>query len=124
MKSESKLAADPDRIRNPVPERQQSGGFAADAEFKTASMTSHGAIYMAEQVGRKVIITYNSDHPFYSRFIIEHGKNDKRVVAGIDYLVYSLASAELQQNNEYEDVAQLIENLKSIMSVNLRTLLT
>lgn len=110
-------------IRNPSPERQQHGGFAADCEFKSASMGIHGTIYDAEQVGRKVIITYNSDHPFYSRFILENSRNDKRVVAGVDYLVYSLACAELQQNVDEEQVIELIGNFKTIMSVNLRTLL-
>jgi len=110
-------------VRNPSPNRQQQGGFAADCEFKSASMGIHGTIYDAEQIGRKVVITYNSDHPFYSRFILENSRNDKRVVAGVDYLIYSLACAELQQNSDDEQVVNLIGNFKTIMSVNLRTLL-
>lgn len=113
-----------DKIRNPSPERQQQGGFAADCQFKSASMGIHGTIFDAEQVGRKVIITYNSDHPFYSRFILENSRNEKRVVAGVDYLIYSLACAELQQNIEDEEVADMIGTFKTIMSVNLRTLLS
>jgi hypothetical protein len=81
-------------------------------------------VYEAEQIGRKIVITYNSDHPFYSRLILEQSRNDKRVVAGVDYLIYSLACAELKQNIEDEDVAELIGNFKIIMSVNLRTLLS
>lgn len=111
------------KVRNPSAERQQQGGFAADCEFKAASMHAHGPIYDAEQIGRKVVITYNSDHPFYSRFILENSRNDKRVVAGIDYLIYSLACAELQQNTDDDQVVSLIGNFKTIMSVNLRTLL-
>lgn len=111
------------RVRNPSPTRQQQGGFVADCEFKSASMGTHGAIYDAEQEGRKIIITYNSDHPFYSRFILENSRNEKRVVAGVDYIIYSLACAELQQNNDDEQVVELIGNFKTIMSVNLRTLL-
>lgn len=110
-------------IRNPSPERQQTGGFAADSEFLSASMGAQGVVYTAEQVGRKVIVTYNSDHPFYSRFILENGRSDKRFVAGVDYLIYSLACAELQQNNDDDEVVSLIGNFKTIMSVNLRTLL-
>lgn len=112
-----------DSIRNPSPERQQSGGFAADAEFSSRSMGSHGALFEADQKGRTVIVTYNSDHPFYSRFILENGRSDKRIVAGVDYLIYSLACAELLQNNDDDDVASLIANFKTIMSSNLRTLL-
>lgn len=112
-----------DKVRNPSPERQQQGGFAADCRFESASMGVHGTIFDTEQVGRTVIITYNSDHPFYSRFILENSRNDKRVVAGVDYLVYSLACAELQQNTDDEEVANMIGNFKTIMAVNLRTLL-
>lgn len=112
-----------DKVRNPSPERQQQGGFTADCQFLSASMGVHGSIYDAEQVGRKVIITYNSDHPFYSRFILENSRNDKRVVAGVDYLIYSLACAELQQNTDDKEVVDMIGNFKTIMSVNLRTLL-
>lgn len=112
------------KTRNPSLERQQPGGFVADCEFKSASMGAHGIVYDAEQIGRKIVITYNSEHPFYSRFILEQGRNDKRVVAGVDYLIYSLACAELKQNNEDEDVAELIANFKTIMAVNLRTLLS
>lgn len=112
-----------DKIRNPSQERQQEGGFAADCEFLSASMGVHGTIFEADKKGRKIIITYNSDHPFYSRFILENSRSDKRIVAGVDYLIYSLASAELLQNNDDEQIADLIGNFKSIMSSNLRTLL-
>lgn len=114
---------EPESVRNPATERQQTGGFTADCQFNSASMGNQGVIYTTEQVGRKIIITYNSDHPFYSRFILENGLSDKRFVAGVDFLIYSLACAELQQNNEDEDVVSLIDNFKTIMSVNLRTLL-
>lgn len=113
-----------ENIRNPSPDRQQTGGFTADCEFKSANMGNQGVIYSTEQIGRKIIITYNSDHPFYSRFILENGLSDKRFVAGVDFLIYSLACAELQQNNEDEEVVSLIDNFKTIMSVNLRTLLS
>lgn len=114
----------PTSIRNPSPDRQQVGGFVADCEFKSASMGTHGVVYEADQIGRKIVITYNSDHPFYSRFILEQGRSDKRVVAGVDYLIYSLACAELKQNIEDDAVNELIGNFKTIMSVNLRTLLS
>lgn len=112
-----------DKVRNPSQERQQDGGFTADCEFLSASMGVHGTIYEADKKGRKILITYNSDHPFYGRFILENSRNDKRIVAGVDYLIYSLASAELLQNTDDEQVADLIGNFKSIMSSNLRTLL-
>jgi hypothetical protein len=102
----------------------ESNTAPTDYEFRSSSMGPHGVVYMAEQVGRKVVITYNSDHPFYSRFILEPGRSDKRLVAGIDYLIYSLATAELQQNIEDESIQELIGRYQTIMSVNLRTLLS
>ena len=123
IERDQQVKKDTDTIRNPSPERQQTGGFAADAKFLSRSMGVHGSLFEAEQQGRVVIVTYNSDHPFYSRFILENGNSDKRIVAGVDCLIYSLACAELLQNNDDDDIASLIANFKTIMSSNLRTLL-
>lgn len=120
----SSTNTDTGKVRNPKEGRQQSGGFTADCEFSTASMTAEGPIYSADKQGRKIIITYNADHPFYQSFILENSSKDKGTVIGIDYLIYSLACAELSQNNEDEDVLMLLSNLKSIMSANLKTLLS
>ena len=112
---------DPTRSREPR-EKQQPGGFAANCRFETASMGESGAIYEAEQQGRTVIVRWNSDHPFYKRFVLENVQ-DKRIVAASDFLVYSLACAELMWFTNEESV-QLIYNLKSVMSANMRTLLS
>jgi histidine kinase/DNA gyrase B/HSP90-like ATPase len=112
---------EPNRSREPR-EKQQPGGFAANCRFETASMGESGAIYEAEQQGRTVIVRWNSDHPFYKRFVLENVQ-DKRLVAASDFLVYSLACAELMWFTNEESV-QLIYNLKSVMSANMRTLLS
>lgn len=112
---------EPSRVREPR-EKQQPGGFAANCRFETASMGESGAIYEAEQQGRTVIVRWNSDHPFYKRFVLENVQ-DKRIVAASDFLVYSLACAELMWFTNEESV-QLIHNLKSVMSANMRTLLS
>lgn len=102
-------------------EKQQPGGFAANCRFETASMRESGAIYEAEQQGRTIIIRWNSDHPFYKRFVLEN-QQDKGMLAAADYLVYSLACAELLSLND--DNVDLIQTFKSTMSANLRTLLS
>lgn len=112
---------EPERAREPR-EKQQPGGFAANCRFETASMGESGAIYEAEQQGRTIIVRWNSDHPFYKRFVLENVQ-DKRIVAASDFLVYSLACAELMWFTNEESV-QLIHNLKSVMSANMRTLLS
>jgi hypothetical protein len=111
----------PDYTREPR-ERQQPGGFAANCRFETASMGEAGVIYDAEQQGRTIIVRWNSDHPFYRRFILENVQ-DKKIVAASDFLIYSLACAELMWFTNDETV-ELIHNLKSVMSTNMRTLLS
>lgn len=112
---------DPNYVREPR-EKQQQGGFAANCRFETASMGESGVIYEAEQQGRTVIVRWNSDHPFYRRFILENAQ-DKKIVAASDFLIYSLACAELMWFTNDETV-ELIHNLKSVMSANMRTLLS
>jgi hypothetical protein len=118
---EREPAEDPSRTREPR-EKRQPGGFAANCRFETASMGESGAIYEAEQQGRTIIVRWNSDHPFYKRFVLENVQ-DKRIVAASDFLIYSLACAELMWFNN-EETVELIHNLKSVMSANMRTLLS
>ncbi len=103
-------------------EKQQPGGFSANCRFEAASMGESGVIYEAEQQGRTIIIRWNSDHAFYRRFILENVQ-DKKIVAAADFLVYSLACAELLWFNNEESV-ELLHNLKTVMSGNMRTLLS
>jgi len=103
-------------------EKQQPGGFAANCRFETASMGEAGVIYEAEQQGRTIIIRWNSDHPFYKRFVLENVQ-DKRIVAASDFLIYSLACAELMWFTN-EETLELFHNLKTVMSGNMRTLLS
>jgi hypothetical protein len=112
---------DPTYTREPR-ERRQPGGFAANCLFETASMGEGGVIYEAEQKGRTIIVRWNSDHPFYKRFVLENVQ-DKRIVAASDFLIYSLACAELMWFTN-EETLELIHNLKSVMSANMRTLLS
>lgn len=103
-------------------EKRQPGGFTANCKFETASMGEAGVIYEADQRGRTVIVRWNSDHPFYKRFVLEN-VTDKRIVAASDFLVYSLACAELIWFTNEESV-ELMNNLKTVISSNMRTLLS
>ncbi len=99
---------DPNRGREPR-ERQQPGGVAANCRFETAAMGEAGVIYDAGQQGRTIVIKWNSDHPFYRRFVLENVQ-EKRMVAAADFLVYSLACAELMLSDE--ETVELINNLR------------
>jgi hypothetical protein len=85
-------------------------------------MGEAGVIYDAEQQGRTIIIRWNSDHPFYKRFVLENAL-DKKIVGASDFLVYSLACAEVIWFTNEESV-ELIHNLKTVMSSDMRTLLS
>jgi hypothetical protein len=93
----------------------------ANVRFESVTLGASGPIYEAEQVGRVIVIQWNIDHPFYQRFILER-KDDQTLRTSVDFLVYSLATAELTTLNE--DNFETLQNIKSVMSSNLRSLLS
>lgn len=95
-------------------------GFATSCKFETAAMGEAGVIYEPEQVGKVITIRWNSDHPFYKRFVLDNIQ-DKGMLAAADYLVYSLACAELLYSKD-ENI-ELVQNFKTAISTNLRVLL-
>jgi len=86
--------------------------------FEERSMDKVGPLYSPSMKGKIVIITWNSDHPFY-KLIIEK-KEDKTFVTSLDFLVFSLASAELKAKDD-ENVI-LLEEIRQDMSHNLKVL--
>jgi molybdopterin converting factor small subunit len=98
------------------------------ARFETASMTAAGPIWDAEPEGKTLVITWNVDHPFYQRFILENNDNPS-MVSATDFLVYSLAAAELvyvidDDEDTNEDRRALLENIRATVSNNMRQLLS
>lgn len=89
--------------------------------FETASMGREGTLYETYQEGKIIVIRWNSDHPFYDRVILAN-KDSKNIISALDYLVFALASSELKNIND--DNAELMANLKAVMSTNLRALLS
>jgi hypothetical protein len=90
--------------------------------FTTASNGPGGTIYEAWLEGRVVVIEWNIDHPFYHRFVLEN-RDNPGVANAADYLVFSLACAELIHLNNDENI-ELMLNLRSVLSTNMRTLLS
>ena len=89
--------------------------------FETAAMGQEGTLYETYQEGKIIVVRWNTDHPFYDRVILAN-KDSKNIISALDYLIFALASAELKNIND-ENVKLLI-SLKSIMSANLRSLLS
>lgn len=93
---------------------------ASRCRFEYHNLGPNGQIYEPELEGRTVVIRWNLEHPFYQRFVLDQ-RSDNRLVSAVDYLVYSMASAELHDIND--DSRDLFNNFKAILSANLRTLL-
>jgi len=91
------------------------------ARFDTAAMGREGTLYETYQEGKLIVIRWNTDHPFYDRVILVN-KSSKDIVSAMDYLIFALASAELKNSND--DNVELMANIKSVMSTNLRALLS
>lgn len=80
----------------------------------------NGQIYECDMEGRKLVIRYNVEHPFYQRFVTDN-MDEARAVTATDFLIYSMASAELKMLNDGD--LDAVNNFKAVMSSNLRTLL-
>jgi hypothetical protein len=123
------LAIRPDSVRRQKPDGQTpppqslkpQTSLAEIARFEARDLGSTAPIYEADLVGRRVVITYNSAHPFYQRFILEN-RDNRSVITAIDYLVYSLAAAELMVSDE--STYRFIERMREDMSFNMRQLLS
>jgi hypothetical protein len=118
---EDKANNEKDIEKSKSEESVRKSNKAPNCRFQTASMGTAGLIYDSYLEGKTVVITWNIDHPFYNKFIVEQ-KEDKGLVAAVDYLIYSIAAAEL---SVYDDEkAEIFNHVRSVTSSNMRTLLT
>jgi hypothetical protein len=99
----------------------QRSGIAERCQFLKQRLGPNGQIFECDLEGRTVVIRWNIEHPFYKRFIVDN-QGDGRLVTAVDFLVYSMACAELRERDE--DHVEFINNMKAVISANLRTLLT
>lgn len=95
----------------------------ANVRFETHSYGRGGAIFSAYQEGKVTVIEWNVDHPFYERFVIAN-KEDKTLVTSVDFMIYSLAVSQLQAIGDDPEKSSMIESIISIMSANMRALLS
>ena len=103
------------------PEKEAAGErLRRICRFEEAKLDRLGILFYPFMAGSKVVIRWNVDHPFYEKILVPK-KEDKTFVTAVDFLIYSLASAELKSRSD-ENVS-LFENIRSDMSTNLRVLL-
>lgn len=110
-----------DAATGAAPTPGATGAAKYNVRFEAARLGKSGPIYEAEQVGKVTVIQWNIEHPFYERFVLER-KDDKTLRTSVDFLVYSLATAELTTLND--DNYEMIQNIKTVTSSNLRSLLS
>ena len=101
--------------------RETQKSSANRCKFEYHDYGPNGQIYEAALQGKTVIIRWNIAHSFYQRFVLDQ-RSDDRLVTAIDYLIYSLASAELTTIND--DTLDILTGFKAIVSSNVRTLLS
>ena len=104
-----------------IPNKTQN--ISAIAQFELIHMGETGDIYRAEQIGKKIVISWNVDHPFYQKFIAENLDN-KNVIKIADFLIYTLASAQIQFMADDDEKSTIMSNIISTMSTNMRNLLS
>ena len=100
--------------------RTQALEARLNCEIREERLGPNGQVYECDREGRKLILRYNVEHPFYQRFVIDN-LDDSRSVTAADFLIYSMATAEIRMWDDGEP--DLVNNFKAVMSANLRTLL-
>ena len=100
--------------------RTQAIEARLNCEIREERLGPNGQIYECDREGRRLILRYNIEHPFYQRFVMEN-LEDSRSVTATDFLIYSMASAEIRMLDDGE--LDAVNNFKAVMSANLRTLL-
>ncbi len=91
------------------------------AKFESHSFGLTGPIFESEKQGKITIIQWNIDHPFYERFLIEY-KDNADLVNAVSFLAYSLGESKLKYSDD--DTYEMLENIMSTISTNLRVLLS
>lgn len=100
--------------------RTQALETRLNCEIREEKLGPNGQIYECDMEGRKLVLRYNVEHPFYQRFIVDN-ISDGRLVTAADFLIYSMATAELRMLDDGD--LDAVNNFKAVMSGNLRTLL-
>lgn len=111
--------AEPERERKNLT-RTQALETRLNCEIREEKLGPNGQIYECDMEGRRLVLRYNVEHPFYQRFIVDN-ISDGRLVTAADFLIYSMATAELRMLDDGE--LDAVNNFKAVMSGNLRTLL-
>lgn len=88
--------------------------------FEEVDFGSQGQLYETYPDGATIVVQLNTAHPFYER-IIEPYAQDPSLRNAIDFLLFSMASAEMKHSTDQEKL-ELMTGYKTTVSSNLRSL--
>jgi hypothetical protein len=98
----------------------QPGERTSPVSIGEVNLGESGDLYEVDMEGRKIVVKWNVMHPFYQK-MVRQNKGNKDILQPLDFLLYSLGTAELMAENE--DNRDLIAQIKGTLSNNLRTLM-
>ena len=108
-------------VRGGVPQKVRDR-----AEFAEARMSAAGPLWEPEMKGARIVITFNTDHPFWVRYVLESDRSQAVQSSTLELLhlmSYCLAAAEMKTFDQDEYLERLI-NMRQQLSNNMRVLLT
>lgn len=103
--------------------KNETKNRSVNVKFISVSAGRAGNIFEAHLEGKTTVIEWNIDHPFYEKFVLSNTDNTELVTA-VDYLIYSIATSQLKVLADDNNKAEIIDQLISVMSNNMRTLLS
>lgn len=101
-------------------EKTQPGDRPAPVQIGEVNLGEGGDLYEVDMEGRQIVVKWNVMHPFYQKMVQQY-KGEKNILHPLDFLLYSLGTAELMAWNDENQ--ELITQIKGTLSNNLRTLM-
>lgn len=98
----------------------QRGGKSIVVKFGEIDLGTTGDLYQTDFEGMTTVINWNISHPFHREMVAKFS-GDKDISLPLDFLVFSLATAELNLQND--DNRMLMEQIRGDLSANLRVLM-
>ncbi len=119
FKSKSKLLPDikPENVE-PVKEWREE--HDAEVKYTKKGMGRLGPMFEHESVGRRIHITYNTEHPFYQE-VYAGRSEDKDLTNAMDFLIYSFAAGLVRISTV--DNQNTIDSVLDTFSDSLRALM-
>jgi hypothetical protein len=109
-----------DKEQQPEQVEEKSTRLRKVCRFEEVDFGAQGQLYEAYPDGSSVVVQLNTAHPFYQR-ILEPYINNPDVRTALDYLLFSMAAAEMRHSID-EEKSELLTAFKTTVSGNLRSL--